>query len=136
MLFEHKIAIGLSETIEKKVMAGDTAAGIGSGTLDFLLSTPAIIEEIINISAKMLNVLLPEGYITVGRYIELTHLKPTFVGEEITITVTVENITGNSIRLSFVINDTYGLIGRGTHERIIASNEKLLKTAFNMMGSD
>ena len=83
-MVNHKITAGLSKICRKEMGSADTLPSKGAaGVLDFLISTPAILAMVIEASRDMLDPLLPEGYITVGKSIRLSHERPTMVGESI-----------------------------------------------------
>lgn len=127
----YKISEGLTISLEKEVVASDTAEAMGSGVFNFLLSTPAIITLLINTSVKMLDHLLPAGLVTVGKNIELLHLKPTPVGEKITLVITVKKVQGTSVIMDYILKDSTGVSCKGTYERQIVNSEVLLETAYS-----
>lgn len=127
----NNISIGLSKISKKEVGRADTLPSRNAGgILDFLVSTPAILQWIIEESSDMLDPLLPDGMITVGRKIELTHEKPTLVGENITLILTVFDKKGENIVLDISIHDSMGLISRGIYERSIVEKNHLLDVAY------
>jgi predicted thioesterase len=96
------------------------------------LSTPEVLDIIIEASAKMLDPLLPTGYITIGKYIELSHEQPTLTlaGGTISTILTVTGISGNKIFLDFSCYDEIGLICKGLYERAIVDREKLMESTY------
>lgn len=130
-MVSQKITVGLETTIKEEITS---AASFGPGVLDYLLSTPATVKMIINASAKLLDPLLPPGYITVGKKIELSHEKPTLIGEKIALTTTVKDIHAETVYLEFKIHDDFGLICQGKHERQIVSQSKLMEIAYSRVG--
>lgn len=128
-MVNHKIKEGLFTTIEKKTSSGDAYTS-NSSTIDYLLSTPAILTMIIDASCKMLDPLLPEEYITVGKNLELSHEHPTLIGESIKVKVTVVKIINNTIYLEFEGNDTHGVFCKGKYERTIVNRERLMEIAY------
>ncbi len=82
------IKIGLTGIVQKCIEEKDTALLIGSGALKTLLATPALIAMMIEASVKAVDPLLLEGFITVGKTINVTHEKPTCQG----MTVTVKSV--------------------------------------------
>lgn len=130
---EHKIRVGLS-TIHKRegTLQGMYSQSGSNDSLDYLLSTPEVLDIIIEASAQMLDPLLPNGYITVGKYIELSHEQPTLTltSEAISTVITVSKISGNKIFLDFSSHDEIGLICKGTYERAIVDREKLREATY------
>jgi fluoroacetyl-CoA thioesterase len=128
---DHKITVGLSTIIKKEVGVSDTLpARDSAGILDFLISTPAVLTMVIQASSEMLDPLLPEGFITVGKTIELSHERPTMVGETISLILTVTKIDGTKILLDIAGHDATGQICKGTYERHIVDKNFLLDAAY------
>lgn len=132
-MLEHKIIVGLSTIYKKEGNLLETLSSSGTtGSLNHLLTTPQIIETIIEASYNMLDPLLPEGYITVGKHIELSHEHPTLtiVGATISVILTVRRIDGSKILLDVACHDNIGLICKGSYERAIVNKEKLMESAY------
>jgi len=124
-----KIKPGMTTTVRKEVSAMDAYSTI-TGPLEFLLSTPAIMTMVIEASTKMLDSELSDDLITVGKHIDLFHLKPTLVGEGISITLTVKSLEKDVVLMEVVVNDRVGTVARGIYERAIVSRNKLMDTAY------
>lgn len=135
-MIEHKISKGMSSIYSREISATDTAVGFGTGILDYLLSTPAIVSMIIEGSIKLLDHLVPEDFITVSGKVEVSHEKPTLLGESVHIVLTVEEVSGDRVFLDAVIHDHVGVVARGKHERIIVNSEKLIANAYARLGRD
>ncbi len=105
------------------------------GDLDYLLSTPQIMELIITSSAEMLDTLLEDGYITVGQHMVIDHLEPTLAqgGGPISIRLVVDNSRGNQINLSFECEDATGLICKGTYRRAVVNKIKLREATYRRL---
>ncbi len=129
-MVNYKIKEGLFTTFEKKTSSGDAYIS-NSSTIDYLLSTPAILSMIIDASCKLLDPLLPEEYITVGKNLELSHEHPTLIGESIKVTITVVKVMNNTIYLEFEGNDLHGVFCRGKYERAIVNRERLMEIAYH-----
>lgn len=132
-MIDHKITVGLSKIYKKEGSVRGTYAYSGSNdSLNYLLSTPEVLDIIIEASSNMLDNLLPAGYITVGKYIELSHEQPTLTltGGTISTILTVTKISGNKIFLDFSCHDEIGLICKGTYERAIVEREKLMEATY------
>jgi fluoroacetyl-CoA thioesterase len=128
-LLQHSIKEGASSITRKVTSQADTYP-YTSGELDFLVSSPALIANIISKSSDFLDPLIPSEYITVGRSIEITHLYPTLVGEELTLTLTVVKVENNMIELEFEGSDKKGVVYAGKHIRAIVNRTQLLNKAF------
>lgn len=128
-MVSHKIREGISRTIKIETKPSD-AYVTNKSTIDYLLSTPALISKIIDGSCELLHDLIPREYITVGYNLELSHINPTVIGEEITIKITVSKVEGNKIFLDIIGNDSDGVICQGKYERIIVNKQKLMEKAY------
>ncbi len=128
-MINHNIKEGLTYKYSKVTSSTDAYLSNDS-TFDYLVSTPAILNMIIGVSAKMLDSLLPNDYVTVGKEIQLSHDNPTIIGETIEIIVKVEKVDGNKIYLDIVGNDSQGICLSGKYQRVIVNKEKLNQAAF------
>lgn len=124
----NKIYEGLSMTYEKVTTAADSYIS-NSSTIDSLLSTPSLLSMVIDISCKMLDKLLPDDYITVGRNLELSHYNPTLIGEKISIIIVVKKVDKQRVHLEFVGSDYLGEFCKGKYEKVIVSRNALIESA-------
>ena len=92
---------GLSARSAATVAAGNTAAAMGSGDL-------------------------PEGATTVGAEMNVTHIKPSGLGAEITATAVLAEVEGRKLTFNVGARDAEGLIGEGIHIRYIVDREKFM----------
>ncbi len=130
MMINHNITEGLSRVYTKEIMASDSGFLMSTDMLGFLISTPTIVHMIIESSCELLDHLLPEDYVTVGRHFEISHECPTLVGEKISLYLNVDKVDGDKIFLKFEVNDSNSLICQGKYLRLIVNKEKLLETAY------
>ena len=117
------LEVGIRGQKETIVTKQNTAAGIGSGSLE-VFSTPIMIllmEEscFMSISAK-----LDEGFTTVGISVDVKHLSATPLGMKVEIKSELIKIDGRALTFKVEAYDEKGLIGEGIHERFIVNNEK------------
>ena len=119
------IEIGTKHKSIKVVDETTTAASIGSGDMA-VLATPAMIALMENAAMTAVAAELPKGYTTVGGHINVSHLKPSKVGESIVASATVTEVNGKKIefKVEAYCGDT--LIGEGSHTRFIVDREKFL----------
>lgn len=130
-MINHNITVGLSTIYKKEATAADALQATGSGgILDFLVSTPAILTMIIDASSQLIDQLLPEDYITVGKNIELSHDNPTMIDGIITIVVTVKKVSNDRIYLEFSGHDAVGQICQGKYERVMVSKKMLMDSVY------
>jgi predicted thioesterase len=112
-----ELKIGISKSVQKVITREDTALNFGSGALNNLLATPTLAALMIEASVKLIDPLLPEGYITIGKTLEIEHENPTIEG------VTVN---GSRLSLEIIASDEIGRIGIGYHERFIVAKDILM----------
>ena len=91
---------GLSARSAATVAAGNTAAAMGSE--------------------------LPEGSTTVGAEMNVTHIKPSGPGAEITATAVLAEVEGRKLTFNVGARDAEGMIGEGVHIRYVVDREKFM----------
>jgi predicted thioesterase len=69
---------------------------------------------------------LPEGWITVGTRVDVSHLRATNKGEEIAVTAKINKVEGKHLTFDVVAVHGENKIGEGIHERHIVNKEKFL----------
>lgn len=124
---------GMESVVQKIVEEKDTASHYGSGNLGHLIATPAFVSMIIEASVNAVEHRLPPGLITVGRHMEFTHDKPTCLGMTIRIKSTLKKIDGDKMLFEIAASDNAGVIGFGTHERMVVNREILFEKANNRL---
>ena len=117
------LEVGIKGQRETIVAKENTAAGIGSGSLE-VFSTPIMIllmEEscFMSVADK-----LDEGFTTVGISVNVKHLSATPLGMKIVVKSELTKVDGRALKFKVEAYDEKGLIGEGIHERFIVNNEK------------
>ncbi|HBV68165.1 MAG TPA: hypothetical protein DEF04_08275 [Clostridiales bacterium] len=128
-MIKHKINVGLSGTYEKMITPADSYLS-NSVVIDNLMSTPALLATIVEISWNMFKPLIPEDCLTVVRSFQYEHLHPSLVGEKVRFSLRVDNVESNKIDIVFSGTDHLGEFCRGKFEKIIVKNDKLLEAAY------
>ena len=116
---------GLSSQSSVTVSAGNTAAAMGSGDLD-VFATPAMVALMENAAMKAVADALPEGSTTVGAEMNVTHIKPSGLGAEITATAVLTGVEGRKLIFNVGARDAEGMIGEGVHIRYVVDREKFM----------
>ena len=116
---------GLSARSAATVAAGNTAAAMGSGDLA-VFATPAMVALMENAAITAVASALPEGSTTVGAEMNVTHIKPSGPGAEITATAVLTEIEGRKLTFNVGARDAGGMIGEGIHIRYIVDREKFM----------
>lgn len=84
-----------------------------------VLSTPNLIGLLERTARKALEPFLEADERSVGIEIELRHLAPTPLGQEVTCHARVIHVEGTKINFQIEARDASGLIARGLHKRAI-----------------
>ncbi len=119
------IEIGLKHTSELTVTDAVTAIAIGSGDMP-VLATPMMMALMENAAMLAVKDKLPEGCTTVGGHIELSHLKPSKVGDKVSAIAEVTKVDGKKIEFKVTAYSGDTLLGEGTHLRFIVDRERFL----------
>ncbi len=128
----------IGDTYEIKRMVTDeiTAAAGGSGALR-VFGTPFLVAMMEHAGLEYIAQELPEGKSSVGILVNAEHTAPTPVGMEVTVRVTVTNITPNGKVIDFDMEafDEVGPIGTGKHQRAIIDAERFMTKCYGKLES-
>jgi ribosomal-protein-alanine N-acetyltransferase len=125
---EKSPLIGREATVADTVNECNTAAVVGSGTLD-VYATPMMIMVMEQAACKALTDALDAGQTTVGTAINVEHTAPSPIDAPITVTATIKRVEGRKITFDVSARDEKGEIGRGTHERVIVDAQRFMEKA-------
>lgn len=128
MVTLDRLQIGLSA--ERRLVVSDdcTAPHWGSGGLA-VLATPCMIALMEGAAVDVVQPLLPEGLQTVGVMINVEHRAATPVGGKVTARAELCGIDGRRLTFRVEARDGVGLIGEGTHQRVIVEVERFMAGA-------
>ena len=112
---------GLSAQSRTTVTNENTAAAMGSGDLP-VFATPSMVALMENAAAAA----LPAGSTTVGAEMNVTHIKPSGLGAEITATAVLTEVEGRKLTFNVGARDAGGMIGEGVHIRYVVDREKFM----------
>jgi predicted thioesterase len=87
-------------------------------------ATPSLVRDIEHACRDLILARVPEGQDSVGTKVSVSHMAPTPMGMDATITVTVTEVDGRRVVLDVVASDTSEMICKGRHERFIVDIEK------------
>ncbi len=119
------LGIGLKAERETIVNETNTAKFIGSGSLD-VFATPAMIALMELTASASVADHLDEGQGTVGTQVNIKHLAATPLGMKVCAKSELVEVDGKKLTFEVKAYDEAGLIGEGSHERFIISNEKFM----------
>lgn len=106
----------------------NTAASVGSGDLP-VFSTPYMIALMEEAAQSSVAPHLEEGQSTVGTGLSVSHEAATPVGMKVWAESRLTAIDGRKLTFEVHAFDECGLIGQGTHERVIIKRQRFLEKA-------
>ena len=109
---------GLSAQSRTTVTAANTAATMGSGDLE-VFATPSMVALMEHAAMTAVAAALPAGATTVGAEMNVTHIKPSGLGAEITATAVLTGVEGRKLTFNVGARDAEGMIGEGVHVRYV-----------------
>ena len=128
------VTVGMKARVDDMVTAENTAMRAGSGTLP-VFATPFMCALMEKAAWMAIAPALNEGDSSVGTKLNISHLSATPVGLKVWAESEVTAVDGKRIEFKVTAGDEKGLIGEGTHERFVVTNEKFLaKTARKLEG--
>lgn len=122
---DQTINPGITGKLEKIVEPKDSAAIMGSGTID-VFSTPAMIAFMEQTAMQSVQSFLPEGFSTVGTEINVQHLKATAIGKTVFCESKLIAVSGREMKFEIIASDKNGIIGKGSHTRVVIDIDRFL----------
>jgi fluoroacetyl-CoA thioesterase len=122
---DFNIPLNISSTQSLIVEQEHTAKILGSGQVE-VLATPMMIALMESAALITAQVYLPQDWTTVGTKVEIEHLRPTPLGKRISAKATLVKIDGRRLQFQIEARDNHGLIGQGSHERVVIQIEKFM----------
>ena len=128
------VTVGMKIRVEEIVSEQNTAICAGSGTLP-VFATPFMCALMEKAAWMAIAPALNEGDSSVGTKLNISHLSATPVGLKVWAESEVTAVDGKRIEFKVTAGDEKGIIGEGTHERFIVTDERFLaKTAKKLEG--
>ncbi len=126
--------IGDTNEITRMVTDEITATAGGSGALR-VFGTPFLVALMEHAGLEYMARELPEGKSSVGILVSAEHTAPTPVGMEVTVKVTVTDISANGKIVSFDMEawDAAGPIGTGKHQRAVIDSQRFLDKCYGKL---
>ena len=119
------IKVGKTHTIRHTVTESDTFGNHLPDDVQLLLSSPGLAGLMIKASSSLIDPLLPDAFMSVGKSVTITHEHPSVVGATVDLTLTISEFDGYHVTLAMTASDESGLIGTGTHVRSIVNKRWL-----------
>jgi fluoroacetyl-CoA thioesterase len=120
------IEVGASARWQRRVDADMTADRWGNpGVL--VLATPHLVGLFEATAVRAIKDHLEPGQSSVGTHVDIRHLKATPVGDTLTLTAEVTAVDGRRLTFNVRAEDSEGLAGEGTHERVLVDLERFMQ---------
>ena len=120
------IQAGMTNELSFHVEEQFTAVHIGSGSLK-VVATPSMIGFMERAARDLLEQRLPDGFSSVGVHVDVHHLAPTPLGNEVRVKCEVTEVEGRRVAFSVAAWDEHEIIGEGFHERVVIDTARFLK---------
>ncbi len=119
---------GLTAKARLTVADRDTARTLRSGDVD-VLATPRMIALCEEATVKAVAGRLQPGQTSVGVRVQIDHLAPTAVGEDVQADAKLERIVGRRLVFAVSVADPRGLVAAGKVTRAVVDRERFLDRA-------
>ncbi len=113
---------GLHASVSTVVVDSITALSQGTGPVHSL-ATPAMAVLMERAAVRAVSDHLAAGQATVGSRTDVSHLAPTPVGMTVRATAKLVDVEGRRLVFEVSAEDASGVVGRGTHERVVINLE-------------
>ena len=127
------LTVGLKGRAETVVTGQNTAAAVGSGSLD-VFATPMMAALMEAAAVNALEGSLEEGQSSVGTHMEVSHDSATPVGLRVWAQAELTAVEGRALTFAVSAFDEAGPIGAGTHVRFLIRDEKFMAKANGKVG--
>ncbi len=122
----EKFKIGMREEQEFVVEEQYTAGHVGSGSLR-VLATPSMIGFMERVARDLMERNLPEGYSSVGAWVEVRHLAATPVEAKVRVACEITALDGRKVDFRVEAWDEVEKIGEGRHQRMAIDVARFLQ---------
>ena len=121
-----KISPGIKH--HEEIISNEThcALAFGSGSVN-VFATPAMIALLEKTAHESVQPLLPDGFTTVGTEVNIKHLKATSIGKQVRSDSYLRSVEGKKLFFELHAWDDKGLIGIGTHTRVIVEEKVFME---------
>lgn len=111
--------------VELHVSDEDTAVALGSGDVP-VLGTPRVLAIAEQASRQALGDALPPEMTTVGSWVEIDHLGPSRVGDDVEADAVLLGVHGRRLEFSVTITSNDEEVAHVRHRRIIVDRKKFI----------
>jgi predicted thioesterase len=117
---------GLFGAVILTVSDNDTAIAMHSGDVP-VLATPRVVALMEEASVLAVKGHVPAGHTTVGMRVQLDHVAPTAVGQDVRAEAQLEKIDGRRLTFAVTVTDAHGLAAAGKVTRVLVEVERFLE---------
>lgn len=128
---DYPFSVGDVKELTFTVTHSMTAAAFASGTLE-VLATPYMIAKMEETAASL--IIINDGLTSsVGTTLHVRHVAATPIGMRFTTKAQITKIDGRAVTFDIYAYDEAGLIGEGTHERVLINIERFMEKTYNKL---
>lgn len=127
-----EITVGMKGEVGTLVEREDTAQEVGSGSL-LVYATPCMAALMEGAACDAIAQAMSADKTTVGTELNIQHLSATPVGLEVRAEAVVTDFDGKTITFEVNAYDEAGLIGKGTHKRVIVPAQRFLEKTYSKL---
>lgn len=120
------IEVGTQTTWQRRVEPDMTADRWGN-TGVMVLATPHLVGLLEGTCVRAIAAQLEPGQSSVGTHVDLRHLKATAVGDTVRLWAEVISVDGRRVTFRVKAEDSGGVAGEGTHERVLIDLKRFLE---------
>ncbi len=117
------LEVGASKTVTIGIDRDRTIGFMGEDCRVY--ATPSLVRDIEHACRDLIFDQTPEGEDSVGFQVNITHLAPTLLGMEVSITVTVSEFDGRKVVFDIIASDPIDDICKGSHVRFVVNVDKI-----------
>ena len=126
---EYNVRTGMTNEMEYVVTKDATTAHFSHDCPVF--ATPVMINWIEQTCLKLCQQVLPEGYDTVGTFVNVKHMAPTPMGMTVRVCVEIAEVNGKLLTFNVKVYDEKTKVGEGTHGRATVNVAKFVENIKN-----
>lgn len=123
---DKKIPTVIKHHEEITVSNDHSAKTFGSGMVD-VFATPAMIALLEKTAQNSVQPFLSDGFTTVGTEVNIKHLKATPIGKQVRSDSYLKSVDGKKLLFELHAWDDKGLIGIGTHTRVVVDEQRFME---------
>jgi predicted thioesterase len=119
---------GLCAVVTIVVEDGDTAVALRTGDVP-VLATPGLVRLAEEATLRAVEGRLEPGTTTVGYRVQVDHLAPVPIGDEVRAEAVLESVEGRRLNVRVSLTDARGLVGAGRITRVVVERDRFLERA-------